>query len=601
MGTTQAPGDRAVLDVSPRTFAAAWENPAVQASLTAIGSALVDVAGWDAVAVNGVYGPDELRIVSTAGEAALVTDLRSQSFPLRVVLAAAEAAAIGDVAFLPSGALPLEVVAHDFGPGPGAQHPGRWQHDDAVLAVLRHPGYPPREQAPVIGLLSLDLPRDGMRPDDGRLDQVRALARIAERALAEALDRQLWFEAGQAAEVVRDVQAAAAAEHTPYDVLHAALAALAPLGLTEAMGVLAQDPDHVVGTGPGRAWPAREVLSVAGRCLDHQRVLVVAVDQPSAAELGPAQHTALARDLAARGLHSTVLVPLGAAGELLGVLALGRGAGQPAWSETEQTALLEVGAGVGTSLVSARLVQREHDLVDRLRALQTYKQTLVSSFSHELRTPLTSLRSHAELLAGELDGVPGARRPLVAVRRQVERLERLVADLVLLSRAVDDEPPTDLHPTDLRGLVRDAAEVDAERRSEVVHEVVLPREPLGVRADPAELGPALVSLVSAALPDDGLVRLVGEICEGEVLLTVSGSLTTAPGVADGDDLAGEFIDFFRAHDPMVRRLPGSGLGLRVAGAVATRYGGRLDVRRLGAGRAELTLRLPAVPLDPPSR
>ncbi|MCX6377994.1 MAG: PAS domain-containing protein [Armatimonadetes bacterium] len=79
--------------------------------------------------------------------------------------------------------------------------------------------------------------------------------------------------------------------------------------------------------------------------------------------------------------------------------------------------------------------------VSELRRLETIRRDLVANVSHELRTPLTSIRAMAETLQeGAIHDEEVAERFVLIIQQEVERLTRLLEDLLVLSHA-ESKPP----------------------------------------------------------------------------------------------------------------------------------------------------------------
>lgn len=237
-----------------------------------------------------------------------------------------------------------------------------------------------------------------------------------------------------------------------------------------------------------------------------------------------------------------------------------------------------------------RLARSFNTMVARLEeAFQRQKQ-FVSDASHELRTPLTALGGGMEmlLLGADQGDAEAARRLLRGMYGEVERMRRLVEDLLTLTRL--DEGRANLHVTevDAGAAVRDVCD-QAQRLSigqDIVCEVGTGLPP--VRADSDRLRQVLLNLVDNALkytPPPGRVTI-------SATTGASGS-TVALAVSDqGSGIAPEalphvFDRFYRADTARVRsgsRTSGSGLGLSIVkGLVEAQRGSVGITSELGVG------------------
>jgi signal transduction histidine kinase len=267
-----------------------------------------------------------------------------------------------------------------------------------------------------------------------------------------------------------------------------------------------------------------------------------------------------------------------------------------AWSVTRRlvdplAALREASAAIATGNYDRRLdadapgeigdlAGSFNTMAEALEEGEAIRRQLLSDLSHELRTPLSNLRGYLEALEDgvfTLDAATSA-----ALGRQVERLERLVADLSLLSGLEAGEVPVVATPTDLAALVGDSAAAFRARFEE--RDVALAVDaPVGlwVRADANRTAQVLENLLDNALrhtPAGGRVavraRTDGAFARVEVR-------DTGPGVPEALREA-IFRRLYRG-DPAraAAQGEGSGIGLTIARELVTRQGGEIWVEDAG--------------------
>lgn len=239
----------------------------------------------------------------------------------------------------------------------------------------------------------------------------------------------------------------------------------------------------------------------------------------------------------------------------------------------------------GTGDEVSRLASTLNDMLDRLQTSAEAQRRFVADASHELRSPVATIRALHETtaLSPHPDGPEGLSREVLA---ETVRLERLVADLLLLARADAGTPPR-RSTLDLSAVVTEEAQ--RSRRHPVTLE--LPRSDVEVRGDAAALGRLLRNLLDNAerhARSTIHVRLEQGGAGAVVVVSDDG-----PGVPAADRER-VFERFVRLDDARARDDGGSGLGLSIARQVAHEHGGdlRLDEATRGPG-ARLTLRLPA--------
>jgi two-component system sensor histidine kinase KdpD len=241
-----------------------------------------------------------------------------------------------------------------------------------------------------------------------------------------------------------------------------------------------------------------------------------------------------------------------------------------------------------TAVLSALLATAiEREELSRSDATKT---AVLRSVSHDLRSPLTAIGTASEMLSDPRERLsPSDRDELLAsIREQARRLDRLVANLLDLSRleAGAARPVTELWTVDeLVGRALEAIGPDGDR---VV--ASLPDECPAVRVDAAQLERVLVNLIENAVgyssPSDS-VEVSALVAGGEVVVSV---VDHGPGLARGE-LESIFEPFWRGTGAGER---GSGLGLAIARGFASLNGGRLWVESTPGRGATFSLALPAV-------
>jgi two-component system sensor histidine kinase KdpD len=243
--------------------------------------------------------------------------------------------------------------------------------------------------------------------------------------------------------------------------------------------------------------------------------------------------------------------------------------------------------GVLSSLV-ATAIEREE-----LSRSDATKTAVLRSVSHDLRSPLTAIETASEMLAdpGELLSATDRIELLASIRDQAKRLDRLVANLLDLSRleAGAASPVAELWSVDeLVGRSLDAIGDDADR---VI--VLLPAECPAVRADAAQLERVLVNVIENALryssPPDP-VEVKAAVAGDDVVVSV---VDHGPGLTPSERES-IFEPFTRGQGAAER---GSGLGLAIARGFAGLNGAHLWVESVPGRGATFSLALPAVAID----
>jgi len=232
-------------------------------------------------------------------------------------------------------------------------------------------------------------------------------------------------------------------------------------------------------------------------------------------------------------------------------------------------------------------------MAEALERGEVERRRLVADLAHELRTPLSNLRGYVEALEDGVFEFDDTTRS--ALGRQVERLERLVADLATLHDVEAGQLSIAIAPTDVAALA--VAGVAAVQMRFADKGVALtcapPASGAWACADAVRTGQVLENLLDNALrhtPADGRVTVaVTTVAEG-VRVEVR---DTGPGVPTRDREA-VFRRLYRGD--AARRAEvgvGSGVGLTIAKALMERQGGTIGVGEAPGGGAAFWFTLPA--------
>jgi signal transduction histidine kinase len=220
----------------------------------------------------------------------------------------------------------------------------------------------------------------------------------------------------------------------------------------------------------------------------------------------------------------------------------------------------------------------------RLGAQEDARKAFVATASHELRTPIAALRLRLGLLREDLAGatpdLEDAQEQVLHADEQADRLARLAADLLDLSR-LDAEVPLLCEPVPLASLCRaTVAEFDVAPGAPVVVDDTLAGTAMGDPGKVAQIVRILVDNARRFAPPEGEIR---------VIVRGAGIAVENDGPAIAEDERELIFERFRrgaGHEGH----PGFGLGLAIGRELARRMGGELELARPGGPtRFELTL------------
>lgn len=261
--------------------------------------------------------------------------------------------------------------------------------------------------------------------------------------------------------------------------------------------------------------------------------------------------------------------------------------------------------GAGPRTVGVHAMRLDHrgtvallllDVTDS-RRIEEVRRDFVANVSHELKTPVGALSLLAEATQDAADDPPAIRRFATRMLHEARRLDRLVRELIDLSRLQGGEPMPDREPVRVRTIVAEAID-----RARLAADAKAIRLAMSGHADEVVLG-----------VESQLVTAVTNLLANAVAYSVDGTTVTVAvrsrsgfaevavidqgqGIPPGDQDR-IFERFYRVDPARASATGGTGLGLAIVKHIATNHGGGVRVSsQLGAG-STFTLRIPLAP-DP---
>jgi two-component system phosphate regulon sensor histidine kinase PhoR len=236
------------------------------------------------------------------------------------------------------------------------------------------------------------------------------------------------------------------------------------------------------------------------------------------------------------------------------------------------------------------------DVTERERAASV-RRDFVANASHELKTPVSAIIASAEALRIAVERADdSASRFAGQIEFSARQLDRLVADLLDLSRLERDQP--ELDPLSLEHLVREELERVRTAAEEGGISLNLHSSPVRVAGSRRDLAIAVRNLLDNALrhtPPGGSIDVELAAVGGEAVLRV---VDTGDGIPTRD-LERVFERFYRVDEARSRATGGTGLGLAIVKHVVESHGGGVGVEsELGVG-STFTVRLPLLDEERP--
>ncbi len=237
-------------------------------------------------------------------------------------------------------------------------------------------------------------------------------------------------------------------------------------------------------------------------------------------------------------------------------------------------------------------------MVARLQATFAVQRRFIADAAHELRTPLTAVGGQLELLMlGAVSDPTQQRRTLQRMNGELERMGRLVDDLLTLSR-LDARPALRREVVDLALLAQDVAQ--QEHLPTPDHQLTINATPsVRVIGDPDRLRQVFLNVLDNArkyTPPDGSVRVTVEQRAGEASVAISDTGVGIPA----DDVAHVWDRFYRVDQARTRTRGGAGLGLAIVKGIVEAHGGTATLTSTPGSGTTVTLSFPLAADDTPT-
>ncbi len=322
-------------------------------------------------------------------------------------------------------------------------------------------------------------------------------------------------------------------------------------------------------------------------------------------KLGIVIVTAVAATVAVTGLGVWADIPWVVGGVLAGAISLtmvqflARGMTSPLREMT--TAAKEMAQGDYARRVTAtsrdevgELARVFNQMSSELAETDRLRRDLVANVSHELRTPISALQAVLENL---VDGVePPDPETLRSMLEQVERLGRLVNQLLDLSRLESGAVPLQTEPFEVKGLmeriVREERGPGHRGPDDVNFEIRISPPTLSLIADPERFHQVMTNLVANAVrhsPAGGTVEIVATGSDGKIRFEV---IDEGPGIPEGE--RGRVFERFYRSDAARPSDGGTGLGLSIARWIVELHHGEIHAEGREPSGCRMVVEFPKI-------
>jgi signal transduction histidine kinase/ActR/RegA family two-component response regulator len=231
---------------------------------------------------------------------------------------------------------------------------------------------------------------------------------------------------------------------------------------------------------------------------------------------------------------------------------------------------------------------------EKLRAADQAKDEFLAMLGHELRNPLGALSSATQVLNVAGNGDKAEKDAIAIVSRQVERMTRLVDDLLDVGRVISGKVRLQLAPLDLERVVTQVAQ--NLRRANVLkgRDVKLETESVWVEGDETRIEQIVSNILENSgkyTPRDGTIRILLYKKDEKAVLEV-----TDTGIGMSPDLIPRVFDLFSQGQRTIdRSASGLGIGLTLVKRLTELHGGTITAASEGMDKgSRFTMTLPAI-------
>ncbi|MBN1487761.1 MAG: GAF domain-containing protein [Anaerolineae bacterium] len=276
------------------------------------------------------------------------------------------------------------------------------------------------------------------------------------------------------------------------------------------------------------------------------------------------------------GMKLQLTVPIKRENHVIGVIALESEA-EASFNNESVESVVRLADHAAIAIENARLFQKVQDA-------NNAKTEFISFVSHELKQPMTSMKGYTDLLRKGIGGPLNEQQQqfLQVIRTNVERMNRLVSDLLDVSRIesgrlrleMGDVQPEEVVSESVRAFEQEI--VAKEQNLHVDIKAPLP----AVYGDRGRLIQVLTNLISNAskyTPEKGNITIhVKPVTMGDRPFVRWSVADTGIGMTEAE-LERLFTKYFRSDNPIVRNIQGTGLGLVITQSIIELHNGQIWV------------------------
>lgn len=234
------------------------------------------------------------------------------------------------------------------------------------------------------------------------------------------------------------------------------------------------------------------------------------------------------------------------------------------------------------------------DITERQK-LENMQKEFVANVSHELKTPLTTIKSYIEtLLEGEIDDEETSTKFLRVVDEEADRMNRLVSDLLQLSRLDYNREKWNKRNNDIISIIKNVVskiEFTAKIKKQEIYMDFKEDIKIRVHSDKDKIEQVILNILSNAIKYTdvgGEIHIEAFKDKKEAVIKISDNGIGIPE----EEIKNVFERFYRVDKARSRAMGGTGLGLSIAKQITEEHKGRILLESHDGKGTTITIHLP---------
>ena len=284
-------------------------------------------------------------------------------------------------------------------------------------------------------------------------------------------------------------------------------------------------------------------------------------------------------------------LPLRTSKGVVGVLGVGKPNNTNTDLTSAQRRLMEAFSNQGAQAIERAQLEEQNRQIVLLQSAEKLQNALLNSISHDLRTPLVAITGALSALDEnymELD-VPARNTLIENARGEADRLNRLVGNLLNMTRIESGAIKLRLEPGDIQDLIGTALEQLGNRIEQHQIKVDVPANFPLISMDFILMVQVIVNLLENAVKyssKDSRIEISAALNDSSARLKIMDRGVGIPS----DDLSRVFDKFYRVQRP--ESVSGTGLGLSISKGIVEAHGGHIHALNREGGGTILEVELP---------